>query len=227
MSAAFILNLLGGFELRRDATAVTLQPQARRVVAFVALQDRASQRSTVSEALWPDRAMPLARSSLRSALFHLSRYADGLIESRRTTLTLAHDVSLDVRRLIGADPTEDLPTGELLPEMGDEWLAFERERCRQRQVRALEARCRLLIDAQCFEGAIEAALRATQLEPYRETAHRALIEAHLSEGNFGDAIRVYRQFETRLRRDLAVGPTPALDALLGPALNMAGTAARS
>lgn len=226
MTATFSLNLLGGFELRHDRIAVQLQPQARRVIAFLALQDRPSQRSTVAESLWPDRALPLSRSSLRSALFHIARRAEGLIELRPTTLALSADVSIDVRKLGDTEPTEDVSTGELLPEMGDEWLAFERERCRQRQVRALETRCRLLADARCFERAIEAGLRLTQLEPYRETAHRALIEAHLSEGNVGDAVRVYRQFESRLRCELDISPTASLIALLGPALNMAGTADR-
>jgi DNA-binding SARP family transcriptional activator len=48
----------------------------------------------------------------------------------------------------------------------------------------------------------------------RESAQRVLIEAHLSEGNVGEARRAFAVFRRLLLRDLGVPPSQALTGLL-------------
>src|SRR5262245_38500638 len=65
------LRLLSGFELRRRGEPVPLPQSAERLAAFLAVQDRALERSQVAGSLWPDVTEPHALGSLRSALWRL------------------------------------------------------------------------------------------------------------------------------------------------------------
>jgi len=55
---------------------------------------------------------------------------------------------------------------------------------------------------------------AVAAEPLRESAQRALITAHLAEGNQGEAIRQYRQFQHHLSVELGVQPSIDLQELM-------------
>src|SRR5690606_23384985 len=74
-------------------------------------------------------------------------------------------------------------TRELLPEWGDAWLSYERERWDQLRIHALERIASELLGQGDHFGALETALEAVALEPIRETAHRIVVEVHLAEGN--------------------------------------------
>ena len=87
---------------------------------------------------------------------------------------------------------------DLLPDWYDDWVAVERERFRQLRVHALERLCDRLVEAERFGEAIEAGLAAMKSEPLRESAHRALVRAHLAEGNRSEALAQYRRFKALL-----------------------------
>jgi DNA-binding SARP family transcriptional activator len=112
----------------------------------------------------------------------------------------------DISRLAG--------TRELLPDWYDDWVIIERERIRQLCLHALE---QLSADAKTQERyaqATAAGLAAVALEPLRESAHRAVIRAHLAEGNVSDAIRQYRLFEDILDAKLGLRPSPRMQTLM-------------
>ncbi|MBM2620722.1 bacterial transcriptional activator domain-containing protein [Actinoplanes sp. LDG1-06] len=44
--------------------------------------------------------------------------------------------------------------------------------------------------------------------PLRESAQRALAQAHLAAGNVADARRTYDEYRSRLRRELGCGAEP-------------------
>jgi len=90
----------------------------------------------------------------------------------------------------------------------------ERERLRQIRLHALEKLSALLSDAGRHSDAIRAALAAIRLEPLRETAHRALIEAHLAEGNWSEARRQFRRCQRLFREELGIEPTASMRRLL-------------
>jgi SARP family transcriptional regulator, regulator of embCAB operon len=53
----------------------------------------------------------------------------------------------------------------------------------------------------------------TELAPYRETAHRILMEALERRGNLAEALRAYERLRTLLREELGIAPSPALQAV--------------
>ena len=101
-------------------------------------------------------------------------------------------------------------SGELLPDWYDDWVMIERERLRQLRLHALEIVCRRLAAMRLFGPAVDAGLAAVLDEPLRESAQRALIEAHLAEGNRSEAIRQYNSYRERLYTELRLEPSPGL-----------------
>jgi pentatricopeptide repeat protein len=59
----------------------------------------------------------------------------------------------------------------------------------------------------------ERARMLTELAPYRETAHGILMEALAARGNVAEALRAYERLRRRLREELGIAPSPALQAL--------------
>ena len=78
---------------------------------------------------------------------------------------------------------------DLLPGLYEDWAIMDRERIRQRMLHALEMLSRELSKAGRYADAIDAALTAISADPLRESAQRALIEAHAAEANWGEARR--------------------------------------
>ena len=112
----------------------------------------------------------------------------------------------EVARLAGAKV--------LLPDWYDDWVVIERERLRQLCLHALE---QLSADAReqgRYAQATEAGLGAVALEPLRESAHRAVIEAYLAEDNASEALHHYRLFERMLDTKLGLRPSPRLHELV-------------
>lgn len=221
------LSLLPSFELLSEDGVVDLPLGPQRVVALLALQPGAVSRSHVAGTLWPDSSEERANASLRSALWRLRRPGPTVVESTATHLRLAPSVAVDVeettalvRRLVetsGRGPL-DLADAELscdlLTDWYDDWLEVDRERFRQLRLHALELLCERLAEARRFSAAVQAGLTAVAAEPLRESAHRALVKAHLAEGNVGEAIRQYQSYRTLLANELGLQPSPLFEALV-------------
>ncbi len=234
------LVLLDGFELRRGGRVVPVPMTVQRVLAFLALHDRMLPRSQVAGTLWLDASEERATASLRSALWRLRRPGDALVEVSSSHLQLAAGVTVDYREVVGharalldeASEGEALERNagclsrELLPGWWEDWVLVERERFRQLRLHALEARCRRLMRVGRFAQAVEAGLAAVALEPLRESAHRLLISVHLAEGNRAEALRQYRAYQRLLREELALDPSPQIQALLGELLSSPAAGSR-
>jgi len=201
----------------------------QRVVAFLALSGRPLTRVYVAGALWLHASEERSCASLRSALWRIRSRRDGLIEATVTHVALSGRVAVDVhgaviamRGLLSSDAAsrEELDatysTGELLPDWYDDWLDPERERLRQLRLHSLEALCVQLTRAGRLALAIDAGVTAVACEPLRESAQRALIEAHLAEGNVSEAVRQYDSYRALLRESLRIEPSTALRDLVRP-----------
>lgn len=223
------VSLLDGFSVTSHGTAVALLPSAQRLVAFLALHQGAVSRAYVSGRLWLNRTPRQSSASLRSALWRTRAGGCALMEATNDQLRLADDVTVDVRevsatarRLIDisaeCDATDLDPTrlsGELLPDWYDDWVLLEREHVRHLYLRGLEALSRRLVGLGRFAEAIQAGLMATQLEPLCESAQRALVEAHLAEGNYSEALRQYHRYQCVLGDELGLEPSRNFRRLLG------------
>ena len=224
------LTLLGAFDLTVGGESIQLPMNGQRVLVFLALQGRSLLRPFVAGSLWLDSTEDRAAGSLRSALWRLNR-RHRFIETDGERLQLAANVAVDVdaaaaqaRRLLDpAEPECPSPDGlmlsrDLLPDWYDDWVAVERERFRQLRVHALERLCDRLVEAERFGEAIEAGLAAMKSEPLRESAHRALVRAHLAEGNRSEALAQYRRFKALLHDELGLSPSPKMDTLIASVL---------
>lgn len=221
------LSLMRGFELRCNGRIVELATSSQRVLAMLALHDRSLPRGYVAETLWTDVPDQRAAGNLRSALWRLRDVGRQTVVATGSNLRLSPDVTVDVRmaELVAAQLVAGTLTagpvleqaifeGELLPGWCDEWVVDRREQCRQRGLHALELLCGLLASAGRYCDAVQAGLAAISADPLRESAHRALIAAHLAEGNVSEAVRQYERFDRLLMRDLGLRPTEALRRLV-------------
>ena len=221
-----ILKLLDGFELVCRGRPVALPLSAQRLVAFVALHERPLLRSYAAGSLWLESSEERANANLRSALWRLNRNGERVIECSGQRLAIHDGVTVDLReaealshRVLNGNDDDDLEiepaalSGELLPGWYDDWILFERERFRQLRLRALDTLCDRLTDARRFDAALEVGLSAVAGEPLRESSHRAVIRAHLADGNVAEAVRQYRLCRRLLNDHLGLEPSDQTDDL--------------
>ncbi|MFC9392628.1 BTAD domain-containing putative transcriptional regulator [Streptomyces sp. NPDC057027] len=215
------MRLLGRFRLEYDAAPVELCGNAQRLLAFVGVHGRVG-RSVLAGALWPDVPEERARGSLRTTLWKLPRGDRPLLRCTRETMDLADAVDVDAHALADTalkvlhsrDPLPDprglldlLVGADLLPDWDDEWIVLEREWLRQLRLLALDALSERLARQGRPALALEVALASVGMEPLRESAHRAVVSAHLAGGNVTEAVRRYDTFRGLLRRELGAEPS--------------------
>lgn len=216
--------------------------QARLVFALlVAERAHAVSRSELADALWPDELPKAWESALRSLVSKVRSVLTGTGELGGEALEAAFgcyqmhlppdtlvDIELAVSAAAGAATA--LEQGDIakardqalaatsivaqsfLPGEDGQWVARVRERLSAVRLRSLE----ILSSALSREGrtplAVEAAEEALSLDPYRESAHRALIAAHRAGGNRAEALRAYERCRRLLAEELGVAPSPETEA---------------
>jgi DNA-binding SARP family transcriptional activator len=228
------LCLLGGLEVRFGLAPIHLPLGAQRLLALLALQDGGMHRATAAELLWPNSRRTRAPANLRSALWKATRVADlTLIESSGSRLRLAPSIEIDLRSIqdrarhvdesdrVGSDLARlgqiiTTLSRELLPDWSDEWLLLERERWDQVRMHTLENLAERLMVAGQYLPALEAAFAAVAIEPVRESAHRAVIEIYIAEGNAGCALKHYQRYRGLVQRELGVAPSQRMNKLIHP-----------
>lgn len=230
--APYELTLLGGFHLLHQDRPLQPGAPGARLLAFLALHGRTRPvpRARLAERLWEDSSGTQASARLRSVLWRLPRVDDRpLVSISASAVQLAEFVHVDLWRAeddAGLLAQEQTPSPlaliafqtDLLPDWSEDWLMIEREAFRQTRLHALELTSEQLCRRGSYSAALQAALSAVACEPLRETAHRRVIEAHLAEGNHGEALRQYQSFRRLLAAQLGLPPTPAIRSLVAPLL---------
>jgi len=232
------LRLLGGFRLSCRGTPLDPPMASQRILALLAMNPGWLSRSYVAGTLWLDVSDSHAMGSLRSALWRLRTHQADLVDTRAGRIALANDVTVDVGHLLETcrlldsgegsnNIDDDLFAHDLLPDWYDDWVLLERERLRQVRLRGLETRAHRLIEVGDYSGAVRTALAAVQCEPLRESSHRVLIQAHIEEGNFSEAIRQFQLFARLLENELGINPSRIMYELVAPLMsNSIGSRAR-
>jgi DNA-binding SARP family transcriptional activator len=221
------VDLLGSFELRHDGRLVPVPLSAQRLLAFLALRGGVLKRVYVAGMLWVEKSQDAANANLRTTLWRLRRVPYRLIDATATHLSLAGEVVIDIHEVaaiagrVRNNPSdsreEDLDrimlAGEVLPDWYDDWVLIERERVKQLRLHALETLSVMLTREGRYGKAIEAGLVAVADEPLRESAHRAVMCAHLAEGNPSEALRQYELCRRLLGEQLGFEPSPETELL--------------
>ena len=224
-----LIQLFGGPAVTVAGVKRSFPDGSKRLVALLALDRRPLERRFVAGTLWPAVDESHAAGCLRTALWRLKQADIDVLTVTKTFLQLAPGVCVDVSdadawasRVIGhrLDP-EDLMWPEhrsqaldLLPGWYDDWVVPYREHLRQRVLHALDEMSVLLSDLGRHADAVEAAYISVSCEPLRESAQRALIRAHLAEGNLAEARRAYARFARLLQSELAAVPSRGLTDML-------------
>ena len=220
------LTLLNSFELVVAGSPVRLPVSAQRLLAFIALRDHPVQRPYVAYSLWLESPEARAQANLRSALWRIHRHGVTLLQVSGNRLSLDRGVAVDLREAEATardvaeavnDPGEvdiSVLSGDVLPDWYDDWVVFERERYRQLRLHALEVLCERLTAAGRVDEALQAGLTAVAAEPLRETAHLAVIRAHLAEGNACEAIRQLQFCRRLMREHLGIEPSERVHELV-------------
>jgi DNA-binding SARP family transcriptional activator len=219
------LCLLRGPFVVKHGERLEIPEGSKRLLVFVALAGGRVNRRHAAGTLWPYGDDQRAAGNLRSALWRLRGAGIDILHSDKCSLYLSPDSTVDIAQLSawatriieGTTECSDLDVANvnleavhLLPGWYEDWVVFERERLRQRLLHAMETLARRLIGYHHFAGAVEAAMTAVGIEPLRESAQRVLIEAHLAEGNWVEARRVFATYRDLVNDELGVMPSRAL-----------------
>ena len=217
------LRVLGAFTLLRDGVEVPVGLSGQRLLAYLVTQDRRNSRAEVAAALWPDAPPDRAGGNLRTALYRIRRAAGCGLLSMRWALALRADLVVDLRtvttlaeNVLDGRPCPDAgrltAARDLLPDLCDDWVLAARDSFALLRIRALETLCRRLTNDNDRVGAIAAGSAAVLLDPFRESAHRALMAAHLADQDAAAALRLYRDYRRRVRCELGLRPPADLEA---------------
>jgi branched-chain amino acid transport system substrate-binding protein len=207
--------------------------QCRLVFAYLATEQRPVPRGELAEALWGDSPPPTWQKALSVIVSKLRDVLDdcGVDGSRALTsafgcyrLELPQLTSVDVveaRRAVEhpASSAEELARAAeiaarpfLSGDDGD-WIDARRRELADLRVRALER----LADANLASGEHEQSARVAEqvveLEPYRESAYRRLMQAQMAAGNRADALWVYDRCRRTLADELGAYPSPETEAV--------------
>src|SRR5215469_15184118 len=204
-----VIHLFAGPYVTLGTLRQDVPEGSKQLLAFVALRRRRVERRQAAGTLWPLGGEDRAAGNLRSALWRLRRAGINVIVADKWSLVLRPHVIVDLHiidewatRLINGTALGcDLAISpsaadalDLLPGWYDDWALMERERIRQRLLHALEALSGQLTSLGRFADAVDAALLAVSADPLRESAQRALMEAHVAEGNLAEAHRTYKTY---------------------------------
>jgi DNA-binding SARP family transcriptional activator/predicted ATPase len=232
----FELRLLGGCEIVGPSGPIHLEStKTTALLAHVAVVGGAVPRRRLAALLWPDLAERRGAGNLRRALWDLRRRLNlpgrpPVLEADRDAVSLAGAARLRVdldalRAALRAHPPDlvtavDLYRGELLAgfrvdDAGpfEEWIAVERERLRAAFLEALGAAVERARAAGARPSALGWARRLAAADPWRESAHRQVMELLLLAGDPGAALAQYERCRRVLAEELQAEPSAATAAL--------------
>lgn len=217
--------------------------QGRIVFAYLALQKgRPVPRDEVAEVLWSeelpatwDKALRVLMTKLRALLEECGIDGPGALTSAFGcyTLALPPETWIDVEAAstalekaeaaLGRGDLDDaraeaaiaagLSRPTFLPGEDGTWVEEQRRDLRDVRARALECLRDTALAAGDFGDAARYATEIVDLEPFRESSYRALMQAHVAAGNPAEALRVYERCRRFLAEELGTFPSAESEAV--------------
>jgi DNA-binding SARP family transcriptional activator/DNA polymerase III delta prime subunit len=231
------LKFFGSFQAALDGQPIThfRSVNGQGLLVYLALQaERPFPRDVLATLFWPMDDDSTARRNLRQTLYQLRQLLQDsdeqaepfLLVTRHTAqFNSASDYSLDVHELLNGLATRDLAMavshyhGELLPGFTcdsldfEEWLRGERERLHRLALEAMTDLTAEYLEQGNITTARASARRQLALEPWRELAHRQLMQALAAAGERKAALDQYQSCITILADELGLEPSPETTAV--------------
>ena len=217
--------------------------QGRILFAYLAAQNgRPVHRDELAELLWGEqlpatweKALRVLMTKLRALLTECGIDGASALTSAFGCyqLTLPEEAWIDVHAAANAVERAEtaLAAGELdyaqaqastaaelarrvfLPGEDGPWVEDQRRDLRDILVRALECLRDVALAGEEFGAAVRYATEITELEPFRESSYRALMQAYAAAGDPAEALRVYERCRRFLADELGAYPSPESQAV--------------
>jgi DNA-binding SARP family transcriptional activator len=247
------IELFGGLSAGRPEQRITRFPTRRAgaLLGFLACHPRQHPlRDALTELLWPEDDLPVARHKLSVTLSVLRGLleppgiSDGsvLIANRLSVGLNSTSVSIDVSEFESAleaaaaapepDRVRHLTTavdgfgGRILCGYSGDWIDARQRALDEQFFRATREIISILEESRDSERALHYAHRAVEMDALREDAHRDVIRLRLSLGDAAGARRQYERLEEILREELQAEPSAATRQLIANAELGAGVRPR-
>jgi SARP family transcriptional regulator, regulator of embCAB operon len=231
-----------GERLLREADLAGRQGRLA-LVYLVAERERAVTQSELAELLWPDSlptswpvALSAVISKLRQKLATLGLDRERIIanafrcyqfrppddtwidlEAAADAVHQAEGAVLANRLQAAYGPALIATTIARRPFLVGEdapWVEARRERLHDILVRALDCRVEALMWNDELALAQDQARAAVELEPFRESGYRRLMQVLVRRGDRAEAVRVYQECRRRLADELGVSPSDETESLM-------------
>ena len=207
--------------------------QGRLLFAYLTLnRNRGCPRDELIDVLWPEGPPAAADSALSALLSKLRRaLGDGVLTGRGELRLHLDEVRVDIEasgaaileaeaameagdHALAAERARNALSTDLqtfLPDADGGWAAEQRRELETIRLRALEtlAEAGLRQGGRELGAAEQAARAAIAAAPFRESAHRLLMEVHEAAGNPAEALRAFEELRSLLREELGTTPGPA------------------
>lgn len=235
--AQLTLSFLGTFQVTLGDETITKFRSAnvQGLLVYLTLQPgRALSRDVLATLFWPDEPDSTARTNFRQTLYQLRKLLEKEVEGARPFFIVTRqtvqfntdsDHQCDVTNFLQALKVGNLATavelyqGDLLPGFTcdslefEDWLRRERERLHGLALDALQQRTEWLLSSGSVAEAKEMAQRQLNLEPWRELAHRQLMQAQALAGDRQAALAQFEAYKEIAWEELATEPEPETAAL--------------
>jgi len=160
---------------------------------------------------------PAQALTTASGCWQLSLPADLTVDVETVTASLARaDVALADGRpgdaLGPATAAAGIAARGFLPGASGPWVERRQAEMRELHLDALAAQADASAALGDWAGAQRAAEDVVAIEPFRESGHLRLMQAHAGAGNRGEALRAYERCRHILSEELGVSPSPPTEA---------------
>jgi DNA-binding SARP family transcriptional activator/predicted ATPase len=237
MTNTLRLELFGGFRIAEDTTPLSgfTYGKGKALLAFLAITGEPCRRETLATLLWSELSDSEARTNLRVVLSNLRQFLAPYLLITRETVGLdprsapwidveAFEQALeqsrhaaDIGQLQAAVALYrgDLLAGFTVPDatLFDEWVAGQRERLRQLALFALHELATKYVARHTYLAGIQTLNQLLTLDPWREEAHRQLMELYARSGQRSAALAQYALCRQVLADELGIAPADETQAL--------------
>ena len=211
--------------------------QGRLLFAYLVVgQGRPIPRGELADVLWEgsppatwEKALSVLASKLRGVLGEViltaafGCYRLDLPDGSWIDVVAAEEAADEAEAALGRDDleaarragalAESLIRGPFLPGEDGAWVEQKR-----RELGGVRARALITLAEACLrsgetQDSVRWAEQAIEVEPFRESGYRLLMETHIAAGNRGEALRVYERCRRLLAEELGAFPSPETEAL--------------